>query len=210
MLIRNKIPQDFYQDTNVTEIAIKLLGKQLFTNINGEITGGVIVETEAYNGITDKASHAYGGRFTERTKVMYKKGGVSYVYLCYGIHYLFNVVTGPVKSPQAVLIRGIEPVIGLDIMLQRRNMISFKPNVCSGPGALSKALGITKKLNDTNLFGDEIWIEDAGFDTCSQNIVAARRVGVDYAEEDALLPWRFYFEGNKFVSRIQKSSECKL
>ncbi|MFC6102876.1 DNA-3-methyladenine glycosylase [Olivibacter domesticus] len=204
MLVRNKLPQDFYQDTNVTEIAIKLLGKQLFTHINGEITGGVIVETEAYNGITDKASHAYNGRFTERTKIMYKEGGVSYVYLCYGIHYLINVVTGPVKCPQAVLIRAIEPVTGLDVMLRRRDMISFKPNVCSGPGALSQALGITKRLNDKDLGGDEIWIEDAGFDTRDQKVVTARRIGVDYAEEDALLPWRFYFEGNKFVSRIPK------
>lgn len=205
MLNKKKIPKDFYQNINVTEIAVQLLGKQLFTNINGELTGGIIVETEAYNGITDKASHAYGGRFTDRTKTMYKEGGVSYVYLCYGIHYLFNVVTGPLNCPQAVLIRAIEPLIGLDIMLRRRNMTTFKPAVCSGPGALSKALGITKGLNDEDLGGNEIWIEEVDCDVYSQKVLAAKRIGVDYAQEDALLPWRFYVEGNKFVSRIPKN-----
>lgn len=204
MLNKKKIPKDFYQNINVTETAVQLLGKQLFTNINGELTGGIIVETEAYNGITDKASHAYGGRFTDRTKTMYKEGGVSYVYLCYGIHYLFNVVTGPLNCPQAVLIRAIEPLVGLDIMLRRRNMTTFKPAVCSGPGALSKALGITKGLNDEDLGGNEIWIEDVDCDVYSQKVLTAKRIGVDYAQEDALLPWRFYVEGNKFVSRIQK------
>jgi DNA-3-methyladenine glycosylase len=204
MLNKKKIPKDFYQNINVTEIAVQLLGKQLFTNINGELTGGIIVETEAYNGITDKASHAYGGRFTDRTKTMYKEGGVSYVYLCYGIHYLFNVVTGPLNCPQAVLIRAIEPLVGLDIMLRRRNMTTFKPAVCSGPGALSKALGITKGLNDEDLGGDKIWIEDVDCDVYSQKVLTAKRIGVDYAQEDALLPWRFYVEGNKFVSRIPK------
>lgn len=204
MLNKKKISKDFYQNINVTEIAVQLLGKQLFTNINGELTGGIIVETEAYNGITDKASHAYGGRFTDRTKTMYKEGGVSYVYLCYGIHYLFNVVTGPLNCPQAVLIRAIEPLVGLDIMLRRRNMTTFKPAVCSGPGALSKALGITKGLNDEDLGGSEIWIEDVDCDVYSQKVLTAKRIGVDYAQEDALLPWRFYVEGNKFVSRIPK------
>mgnify|MGYP003576220137 CR=1 FL=1 len=205
MLNKKKIPKDFYQNINVTEIAVQLLGKQLFTNINGELTAGIIVETEAYNGITDKASHAYGGRFTDRTKTMYKEGGVSYVYLCYGIHYLFNVVTGPLNCPQAVLIRAIEPLVGLDIMLRRRNMTTFKPAVCSGPGALSKALGITKGLNNEDLGGNEIWIEDVDCDVCSQKVRTAKRIGVDYAQEDALLPWRFYVEGNKFVSRIPKN-----
>jgi DNA-3-methyladenine glycosylase len=204
MLNKKKISKDFYQNINVTEIAVQLLGKQLFTNINGELTGGIIVETEAYNGITDKASHAYGGRFTDRTKTMYKEGGVSYVYLCYGIHYLFNVVTGPLNCPQAVLIRAIEPLVGLDIMLRRRNMTTFKPAVCSGPGALSKALGITKELNDEDLGGNEIWIEEVDCDVYSQKVLTAKRIGVDYAQEDALLPWRFYVEGNKFVSRIPK------
>jgi DNA-3-methyladenine glycosylase len=160
---------------------------------------------QKHNGITDKASHAYGGRFTDRTKTMYKEGGVSYVYLCYGIHYLFNVVTGPLNCPQAVLIRAIEPLVGLDIMLRRRNMTTFKPAVCSGPGALSKALGITKGLNDEDLGGNEIWIEDVDCDIYAQKVLTAKRIGVDYAQEDALLPWRFYVERNKFVSRIPKN-----
>lgn len=199
-----KLGFDFYQNSNVTEIAIQLLGKQIFTLINGQITGGVIVETEAYNGVTDKASHAYGGRFTERTKTMYKEGGTSYVYLCYGIHYLFNVVTGSVNSPQVVLIRAIEPAIGLEVMEQRRGMSFSQSKVCSGPGALSKALGITKDLNDKDLLGNEVWIEDTGFDVNSCDVLATNRIGVDYAEEDALLPWRFYIRGNKYVSRTKK------
>lgn len=180
---------------------MQLLGKQLFTNIHGELTGGVIVETEAYNGITDKASHAYRGRLTNRTKTMYEAGGVSYVYLCYGIHYLFNIVTGPKDVPHAVLIRGIEPIVGLDIMLQRRNMSTIKPNISAGPGVLCKALGINKRLNGSELIGNEIWIEEKEIQIEPYQIVSSERIGVAYAQEDALLPWRYYIKGNKFVSK---------
>src|SRR5690349_15450551 len=133
-----KLAYSFYQNTDVNDLAVQLLGKMLFTRIDGELTAGVIVETEAYKGIDDKASHAYGGRFTNRTQVIYEEGGLSYVYLCYGIHHLFNVVTAPKGTPHAVLIRGIEPVKGIDIMLRRRNMVILKPNITAGPGALSK------------------------------------------------------------------------
>jgi len=197
----NKLPDEFYTGTDVTDIAVQLLGKQLFTRINGELTGGIIVETEAYNGITDKASHAYGGRLTNRTKTMYETGGKAYVYLCYGIHYLFNVVTGPKDTPHAVLIRGIEPVVGLDVMLCRRNMSTLKPGVSAGPGTLSQALGISKELNGSNLTGNEIWIEDNGLTIPSDEVVSGNRIGVAYAEEDAFLPWRYYIKGNKFVSK---------
>lgn len=187
-------------NTDVNSLARQLIGKMLFTQIDGEITAGIIVETEAYAGIEDKASHAYGGRLTDRTKTMYLKGGVSYVYLCYGIHNLFNVVTGPLNTPHAVLIRGVEPVIGTEIMLQRRGMALLKPNLTAGPGALSKALGIDRTFNAKDLTGEEIWIEDC-WDVDPESIVAAPRVGVGYAADHALLPWRYYIKGNRFVSK---------
>ncbi len=196
-----KLPYSFYQQEEVTSLAVQLLGKQLFTLIDGELTGGTIVETEAYSGIIDKASHAYNGRFTPRTSTMYEAGGISYVYLCYGIHHLFNVVTAAKNNPHAVLIRGIEPVVGLSTMLARRNMQVLAPRITAGPGALAKALGIDKNLNAKDLLGDEIWIEDNGISFSEDQIVASPRVGVDYAEDHALLPWRFYVKGNKFVSK---------
>jgi DNA-3-methyladenine glycosylase len=196
-----KLPFSFYQGENVTLLARELLGKQLFTLIDGELTGGTIVETEAYNGVLDKASHAYGGRFTNRTQTMYAPGGLSYVYLCYGIHHLFNVVTGLEDTPHAVLIRGLVPTVGLEVMLRRRNMPVLKPNLTAGPGALAKALGIDRDLNAKDLLGDEIWIEDNGVSFNADQIVSAPRIGVAYADDHALLPWRFYVKGNEFVSK---------
>lgn len=200
----SKLPYSFYQNHNVNDLAIQLLGKLLFTRVDGELTGGIIVETEAYKGVEDKASHAYGGRFTNRTQVIYEEGGLSYVYLCYGIHHLFNVVTAPQGTPHAVLIRGIEPVQGIDIMLRRRNMVLLKPNITAGPGALSKAMGIDKSLNAKDLLGDEVWIADGGIAFPDDQIVSSARVGVDYAGDHALLPWRYYIRGNKFVSKPNK------
>ena len=196
-----KLPYSYYQSQDVNSLAIDLLGKYLFTSIDGVVTGGFIVETEAYKGVEDKASHAFGGRFTNRTQTMYAEGGLSYVYLCYGIHHLFNVVTAPKGIPHAVLIRGLEPVEGLDVMLARRGMASLKPNLTAGPGALSKALGIDKRLNASDLQGEEIWIEDRGMVYAQDDIVAASRIGVAYADDHALLPWRYYVKGNRFVSK---------
>lgn len=196
-----KLPYSFYQNEEVVDLAIQLLGKQLFTRIDGELTGGTIVETEAYNGITDKASHAYGNRFTPRTATMYEDGGITYVYLCYGIHHLLNVVTGSKNNPQAVLIRGIEPLQGVDVMLARRRMLQLAPRITAGPGSVAKALGIDKSLNAKDLLGDEIWIEDNGIQIKPTLIVSSPRVGVDYAEDHALLPWRFYIKGNQYVSK---------
>lgn len=197
----HKLAYSFYQQEDVVSLAIKLLGKQLFTLIDGKLTGGTIVETEAYNGVIDKASHAYGGRFTPRTSTMYEAGGVSYVYLCYGIHHLFNVVTGIKGNPHAVLIRGLEPVVGIDIMLVRRKMTALASRLTAGPGALAQALGIDKKLNAKDLLGEEIWIADNGIVFQEDQIVASPRVGVAYAEDHALLPYRFYIKGNKHVSK---------
>lgn len=196
-----KLPITFYQSKEVVTIARNLLGKYLFTNINGEISGGFITETEAYNGIIDKASHAYGNRLTNRTKTMYAAGGVAYVYLCYGIHEMLNVVTSEEGEPHAVLIRAINPTEGLDLMLERRNMISLKNNLTAGPGSVAKALGVNRTMNGLSFLGDEIWIEDCGLSFSEAEIAAVPRVGVAYAKEDALLPYRFYVKGNPFVSK---------
>jgi len=196
-----KLPFSFYQNEDVIALAQQLLGKQLFTLIDGELTGGTIVETEAYHGVSDKASHAYGGRLTNRTQTMYLLGGHAYVYLCYGIHHLFNVVTGREETPHAILIRGLEPTTGLEVMLRRRNMPALKYKLTAGPGALTKALGIDRNLNGKDLLGNEIWIEDNGISIPEKDIIASSRIGVAYAEDHALLPWRFYVKGNKFVSK---------
>jgi len=199
-----KLPLRFYQGSNVTDIAQNLLGKLLSTYIDGRLTSGIIVETEAYGGITDKASHAYNRRYTERTKVMYEPAGLTYVYQCYGIHYLLNIVTAPADIPHAVLIRALEPTIGIDIMMERRGMPVFRNTITKGPGALAKALGIDRALNKKDILGDEIWISDNGIAVRQDEIVACPRIGVDYAAEDALLPWRYYIKGNPFVSKLYK------
>ena len=198
----SKLPNSFYQQEDVVNLAGQFLGKQLVTRIDGKLTTGMIVETEAYNGITDKASHAYGNRFTPRTQTMYEAGGITYVYLCYGIHHLLNVVTGLEGNPQAVLIRAVAPLVGIETMLARRNMTHLVPKITAGPGSVAKAFGIDKNLNAKDLLGDEIWIEDNGVQINSELIVSSPRVGVDYAEDHALLPWRFYVKGNKYVSRL--------
>lgn len=196
-----KQPLSYYSNQDVLFLAQDLLGKVLFTDINDEVTAGIIVETEAYFGVLDKASHAYGGRRTNRTETLYSHGGVSYVYLCYGIHHLFNVVTSVKDEPHAVLIRAVEPLIGKDIMELRRNMSAGKAAISSGPGSAAKALGIDQSFNKKHLDGNEIWIEDHGIRYPSDNIIKAPRIGVAYAQEDALLPWRFFVKGNKYVSK---------
>jgi len=196
-----KLPLSYYSNQDVLFLAQDLLGKVLFTDINDEVTAGIIVETEAYFGVLDKASHAYGGRRTNRTETLYSHGGVSYVYLCYGIHHLFNVVTSVKDEPHAVLIRAVEPLIGKDIMELRRNMSVDKAAISSGPGSAAKALGIDQSFNKKDLDGNEIWIEDHGIRYPSDDIIKAPRIGVAYAQEDALLPWRFFVKGNKYVSK---------
>jgi len=199
-----KLPVTYYHGTDVVALSRDLLGKYLFTCIDGLITGGFIVETEAYNGGVDKASHAYGNRLTPRTKTMFMQGGIAYVYLCYGIHEMFNIVTSSEGHPQAILIRAIDPTDGLDIMLQRRNMLSAKPNITSGPGSVAKALGISRNINAFSLDGDTIWLEDKGLTFPDEMVAAVPRVGVDYAGDDALLPYRFYVKGNLYISKPNK------
>jgi DNA-3-methyladenine glycosylase len=194
------LQKDFYHRADVVQIARELLGKYLITNFNGQITSGMIVETEAYAGVNDKASHAWGGRFTERTKIMYQQGGTAYVYLCYGVHSLFNIVTNQAGIPDAVLIRGIVPSEGLDIMLHRKKVQKMAPGFGIGPGKVSQILGIHFSVTGTPvtiLDGDEavkkpvIWVEDRGNVFPDSEIIRTPRIGVDYAGEDAALPWRF-------------------
>ncbi|MEL6560601.1 MAG: DNA-3-methyladenine glycosylase [Bacteroidota bacterium] len=194
-----KLSKEFYLRDDVVQIAQDLIGKFLFTSINGQKCGGIIVETEAYNGRTDKACHAYLNRNTNRTKVMFQQGGVSYVYLCYGIHYLFNIVTNIEGLADAVLVRAIQPVEGIDEMELRRGMSVSNKALTSGPGSMSKALGITLDQYGADLCEDRVWIEDRSID--SFEIEARKRVGIDYAKEDKDLPWRFVMKSNKWVSR---------
>lgn len=186
-----KLTKRFYLRENVVHVSRDLLGKYLFTNFEGELTGGIITETEAYNGIVDRASHAYNNRRTDRTEIMFGEGGVAYVYLCYGIHSLFNVVTNKKNIPHAVLIRSIHPTHGIALMLKRRNKKTIDKSLTRGPGTVAQALGIHYSKNGTSLLGNEIWIENRNHKIKMGQIEISKRIGVDYAGEDAHLPYRF-------------------
>jgi DNA-3-methyladenine glycosylase len=186
-----KLKKSFYQRDDVVQIAKELLGKYLFTKFDGRLTGGVITETEAYAGEIDKASHAYGGRRTARTEIMYAEGGTAYVYLCYGIHSLFNVVTNKKDVPHAILIRAIKPTHGIQTMLWRRNMLELKKNISAGPGTVSKALGIHYSQTGISLLGNKIWLEDRNFPVDEKQVISGKRIGVEYAGKDAELHYRF-------------------
>ena len=189
-----KLPLDFYHRNDVVQISKDLLGKVLCTNINDQVTKAIITETEAYAGVTDKASHAYGGKRTKRTEPIYAQGGTAYIYLCYGIHHLFNVVTNEPETPHAVLIRAGKPLEGLDLMQKRRKNRQADKTLLAGPGSLAQALGITTDLTGTNLLGNRIWIEDHNNSIDKEEIVTGPRVGVDYADEDAKKPYRFVID----------------
>ena len=181
----------YFQRDDVTGLGRELLGKVLCTRIDGTETSLVIAETEAYAGVGDRASHAYGGRRTKRTEPMYAAGGIAYVYLCYGIHHLFNIVTNVADVPHAVLIRAGLPFTGVDAMASRRGRDRADPALLSGPGSLSKALAITTALTGTRLDGEVIWLEDHGIEVADEEVTVGPRVGVDYAGPDAERPYRF-------------------
>lgn len=197
----DKLPLSFYRQPDVIEISKQLLGKVLCTNFDGFLTSGIITEVEAYCGRGDKACHANNGTRTERTEVTYQAGGVAYVYLCYGIHHLFNVVTNVEDKADAILVRAIEPLDGKEIMLQRRAKEKVNPKLTAGPGRLTQALGITTDYDATDLIGNTIWIEDRGITFKNVGLVETQRIGVDYAGKDAKLPWRFYPRENRWVSQ---------
>ena len=196
-----KLKIEFYQRPDVVQIAKELLGKILITKWNGIETSGRIVEVEAYNGVIDKASHASGGRRTNRNEIMYGAGGFAYVYLCYGIHHLFNVVTNKKETPHAILIRALDPIKGIDVMLERTGKKQLDNTLTKGPGNVSKALGISfRQHSGRSLLSNELFIAEDGFVVNKKDIGASPRIGVDYAGEDALLPFRFFIKGNPFVS----------
>jgi DNA-3-methyladenine glycosylase len=194
-----KISASWYQHGDVVKIAKELLGKVLCTNIDDRTVKGRIVETEAYSGNNDKACHANNQKMTNRNKVMFDSGGVAYVYLCYGIHHLFNIVTNENGKADAVLIRAVEPLEGIEIMLMRRKMNKIEKRLTAGPGVLSQAFGIDKAAYGASLVGDKVWIEEADPIPDSE-IMSSARIGVAYAGEDAEKPWRFYIKENNWVS----------
>ena len=198
--MNDKLPISFYEDTNVIEVARNLLGKRLWTNFNNKLTVGLIVEVEAYCGATDQACHAFPDKRTPRTQIMYESGGVAYVYLVYGMHHLFNIVTNVEGSADAVLIRAIEPVKGEEVMMERRNVNQSNKLLTGGPARLAQALGITVEHNKTDLQSEQIWLTE-GKSYADSEIVTSTRIGVEYAGTDALLPWRFHIKDNKYVSK---------
>ena len=195
-----RLPRDFYTRPDVLEIARDLLGKKLVVpHRNGSRVAGIIVETEAYRGPEDRASHAYNGRRTPRTETMYGIGGTAYVYFVYGMYNQFNVVTGVEDTPHAILVRAVEPIEGLDIM-QRRRRGRSEYELTSGPGRLCLAMGIDRKLDKADLLGDRVWIEE-GTSVSPRQIARGPRIGIDYAEKWITKPWRFWVRDNPFVSR---------
>lgn len=184
------LPVSFYSNPDVVEVSRLLLGKVLCTKFDGVLTSGMITETEAYCGRNDKACHANNGTRTARTEVMYGKPGQAYIYLCYGIHHLFNVVTNEKNVADAVLIRSIRPIDGYETIRKRRN-VKNKNQLTDGPGKLTQALGITTDYTSISLSGPPIWIEDRNFAIPSHKIEPSKRIGVEYAGEDADRLWRF-------------------
>jgi DNA-3-methyladenine glycosylase len=197
-----KLPQSYYLQDDVVGIARDLIGKKILSVMGGELTSGIITETEAYRGHDDKACHAHLGRFTERTKIMYEEGGVAYVYLCYGIHHLFNVITNSKDRADAVLIRAVEPLAGIEVMLERRSKEKLDKTLTSGPGNFTKAFGLDRSHYGADLTGDQVWIEeDKSVALKAEDLTVSKRIGIDYAEEDKELPWRFYLNSSKYVSK---------
>lgn len=182
------------------QIAEELLGKILVTRFDGELTTGRIVETEAYVAFTDKASHAYGGRRTQRNEHMYAEAATSYVYICYGMHQMFNVVTNQKSIPDAVLIRGVEPIKGIDIMLKRTGKNHLDKTLTRGPGNLCRAMGISKIHSGLSLHKQDLFLAEDDFILPKSVIGISKRIGIDGAAEDASLPYRFYVKGNPYVS----------
>lgn len=185
-----KLGKKYFQQDDVVFLAKDIIGKLLITEIGGIKTGGIITETEAYSEI-EKGCHAYNKRKTDRTGIMFEPGGLSYVYLCYGMHHLFNIVTGKKDTAQAILIRAIHPTIGVDEIVRRRNKMQADKNISNGPGKVCQALGITKEHYGVFLTDTKIWLEKTSLKIIEEQIQATPRIGIDYAEGDKLLPWRF-------------------
>jgi DNA-3-methyladenine glycosylase len=197
----HKLPRNFYARTDVLAVARDLLGCLLVVPArDGRRVSGIIVETEAYRGPEDRASHAYGGRRTRRTETMYRIGGTAYVYFVYGMYHQFNVVTNVCEIPHAVLVRGLEPLEGIEWMRRRRPGQS-DANLANGPGKLCLALGIDRSLDGSDLLAEGVWVEGRRRPVTPSSIASGPRIGIDYAGEWADKPWRFWIRGNPFVTR---------
>ncbi|MDD4565039.1 MAG: DNA-3-methyladenine glycosylase [Eubacteriales bacterium] len=201
---QNTLNREFYNRDSLI-VAKELLGKLLVHEIEGQRISVKIAETEAYMGIGDKAAHSYGGKRTQRVEVMYGDPGFSYVYFVYGMHYLFNIVTREEGNPQAVLIRGAEPIEGLDMIAQNRFGVPYAQlsksqirNLTNGPGKLCRALSIDNSLNGEDLCCDKLYVEEGEKEKF--RTVSAKRVGIDYAGEAKDYLWRFYIKDNNYVS----------
>lgn len=206
-----KLATSYYLNDDVVFLAKDLIGKYLYTCIDGKsITGGIITETEAYEGFTDKASHAYNNRRTDRTEVMYGKGGLAYVYLCYGIHSLFNIVTNQKDIPHAILIRAIFPTDGINFMLQRAAKNKITKDFANGPGKVAKILGIKTEHSGIELSGNKIWLEDKGIRFNKNEIKTSARIGIDYAMEDSKLPYRFFIAYATINNLNLRTNDSKL
>jgi len=197
-----RLKKDFYMD-NPRVVAKKLLGKELVRKVNGQLIVSRIVETEAYGGIEDKGSHAYGNKRTQRTEPMFHIGGTIYVYLIYGMYHLLNVVTGPVGDPNAVLIRAVEPVNGIDFIKGNRSIKSNKVyDLTNGPGKLTQGLAIDMDFNQKDLVsGDDLYIRESSKAIKGNEIVQSPRVNIDYAKEYKDKPWRYFIAENSYVSK---------
>jgi DNA-3-methyladenine glycosylase len=198
--VRQVVPRHFYEKKNPVLVARGLLGKIIRVTLNG--CAARIVETEAYGGAQDRASHAWKGR-TARNESMFGRPGTAYIYLCYGIHRMFNVVTAPEGVAAAVLIRGVEPLEGVEQMARRRGVSASEFRLTAGPGALTQALGIRMDWCGSDLVCGPISIEDDGVKVSKAKIETGRRVGVNYAGPAARFPWRFWIRGNRWVSRAR-------
>ena len=211
LLAAKPLPPEFYQRTDVVRIARELLGMVLVSEWEGQRTAGRITETEAYRAPDDRACHAYGNRRTARTEVMFQEGGRAYIYLCYGIHHLFNVVTAPAGQAHAVLVRALEPLEGLGLMARRRGIAGQSAKemirLTTGPGALSQALNLRTEGSGQSLLlpGSAFWIEDRGLRVPEVDIACGPRIGVDYAGDCAAWPWRFWLRDSPFVSKAPRS-----
>lgn len=199
-----KLKQAFYDRTDVVQIARDLLGKIVVTDINGRYTSGRIVETEAYVAFIDKASHSYGGKRTSRNESMYAAPGTTYIYICYGLHQMLNFVTNKYGVPDAVLIRAVEPIKGIEAMMERTGKKKSDRSITRGPGNVGKALGVFKHMSGTHLTDNQIYVCNDGFLLDESQIGVSERIGVSGAGKDATLPYRFYIKNNPYVSGKKK------
>ncbi|MCW5955621.1 MAG: DNA-3-methyladenine glycosylase [Pyrinomonadaceae bacterium] len=199
-----RLPREFYLREDTIAVAKDLLGKLLVVpDQEGKRVSGMIVELEAYLGVEDKAAHSFGGRRTARNEVTFGIGGHAYVFFIYGMYYQLNFVTGPSDHPHVVLIRAVEPIEGIEVMRERRGSMKDK-NLTSGPGKLCIAFGIGRSLNGAHMTGNTIWVEEHR-SFVEDQVASGKRIGIDYAGDDAEKPWRFWVRGNEFVSRTPKS-----